>query len=76
MKITEYMGNKVCTMDVKIEGYKVKVEFMFSPNHPEILDCSIRIDGDPPLPLRAKIMEMAEKETETQFLALKEKAIK
>ncbi|WP_230500437.1 hypothetical protein [Sutcliffiella rhizosphaerae] len=60
MRITEFMGNKVCTMMMESEGYKVIIEFMYSEIHREILDYSFRINGNPTLNTRNKVNDKAE----------------
>ncbi|MDX5475733.1 MAG: hypothetical protein LPK00_09395 [Bacillaceae bacterium] len=62
MKMTEYMGNKVCTIQKVLEGHKVTIEFMFQKGTKEIVDYSIRIDGNPTLHIRNTINKMAEEQ--------------
>ena len=62
MKITEYMGNKVCTFQTVIEEHKVTIEFMFMKLTKEIVDYSIRINGNPSLATRNNINKLAEEE--------------
>ncbi|WP_223700606.1 hypothetical protein [Sutcliffiella deserti] len=67
MKITEFMGNKVCTLMMESEGHKVQIEFMFSVQHPEILDYSFRINGTPSLLTRNRLNNLAEKKMQVIF---------
>ena len=62
MKMTEYMENKVCTIQTVLEGHKVTIEFMFQKDTKEIVDYSIRIDGNPTLQIRNTINKMAEEQ--------------
>ncbi|WP_339149737.1 hypothetical protein [Sutcliffiella sp. BMC8] len=70
MKITEFMCNKVCTLIMESEGHKVKIEFMYSEMHPEILDYSFRINGNPSLQIRNKMNDLAEKKMQDLFIQL------
>ncbi|WP_096154974.1 MULTISPECIES: hypothetical protein [Bacillus] len=60
MKMTEYMGNKVCTFQTVLVGHKVTIEFMFLKDTKEVVDYSIRIDGNPTLEIRNNINKLAE----------------
>ncbi|WP_078381335.1 hypothetical protein [Sutcliffiella halmapala] len=75
MKITEFMGNKVCTFLLESEGHKVKIEFMYSEHHPEILDYSFRINGNPSLQTRNLLNNIAEKKMNSIFYELTQNAI-
>lgn len=70
VKITEFMGNKVCTLMMESEGHKVKIEFMYSEMHPEILDYSFRINGNPSLQTRNIVNDLAEKKMQDLFYQL------
>lgn len=75
MKITEFMGNKVCTLIMESDGHKVKIEFMYSEHHPEILDYSFRINGNPSLQTRNRVNDMAEKKMHALFFELTQNVI-
>lgn len=64
------MGNKVCTVMMESAGYKVKIEFMYTELHPEILDYSFRISGNPSLHTRNNLNEEAEKKMNVLFQQL------
>lgn len=75
VKITEFMGNKVCTLIMESDGHKVKIEFMYSEHHPEILDYSFRINGNPSLHIRDRVNDLAEKKMQAIFFQLTQKVI-